>query len=70
MSTIRPIDAGALGEPEAQPPERTRRPRAAGAKGSGQKLLARANEKSATMFYGHDPDQGRKLRKAPAAHYS
>ena len=40
------------------------------AKVSAQKLLALAKETKATMFYGHDPDQWRTLRKAPGAHYS
>jgi len=40
------------------------------AKESARKLLALAKDKDATMFYGHDPDQWRTLRKAPGAHYS
>ena len=40
------------------------------AKESAKKLLALAKEKEAVMFYGHDPDQWRTLRKAPRASYS
>lgn len=40
------------------------------AKESAKKLLALADEKDAMMVYGHDPDQWRTLRKAPAAYYS
>jgi len=40
------------------------------AKESAKKLLALADEKDAMMVYGHDSDQWRTLRKAPAAYYS
>src|SRR5262245_21527814 len=39
--------------------------RAKEARESAQKLLRIADEKDAFMMYGHDPDQWRRLHKAP-----